>query len=192
VASNLHHEVAGEAVRALDDDRARPVGHQAIEHFRKARPVGDVVRAADRRIIERGDDLQTRCLGVSLERCELAFVAVLIDADVGAARCPELGDCFAGLYRQFIPAYPSDWDIPKSPPASSALRRVASRATPCAPSGSDRAHCGRVRLCLVPAIEVGLTPPSDAGWKLDLNGSFCAYAVRLLSDASSRLTYIAE
>jgi hypothetical protein len=55
--SELHHEVAGETVGALDDDCARAIGHQPLEHLREAWAIVRGVRAAHRRVMERGDDL---------------------------------------------------------------------------------------------------------------------------------------
>jgi hypothetical protein len=50
VAGELHHEVAGEAVGARDDDRA-------LEHLGEPRTVADGIGAADRRVVELADDL---------------------------------------------------------------------------------------------------------------------------------------
>ena len=39
VAGELHHEIAGEPVGALDNDRPRAIGQQPLEHLREAGPV---------------------------------------------------------------------------------------------------------------------------------------------------------
>jgi hypothetical protein len=52
--------IAGEAVRTLDDDRPRAVSEQRLKHLGEARAVADGIRAADRRVVELADDLETR------------------------------------------------------------------------------------------------------------------------------------
>jgi hypothetical protein len=68
VTGQLHHQVAREPVRALDDDRARAVGQQGLEHRRKAGTRADRVRAAHRRVVELSDDLDPGGLGVGVDR----------------------------------------------------------------------------------------------------------------------------
>ena len=82
MAGELHHEVAGEAVRAFDNYCPRAVAEEALQHSREAWTVADGVRATHRRIIEDLDDLVSRGLGVCLDRRALALVAVLVRANV--------------------------------------------------------------------------------------------------------------
>ena len=85
MAGELHHEVAGETVWALDNDGPRSIAQKPLQHFHKAGPVGHGVCATHRRIIERVDDLQPRQLGVGVDAGELALVAVLVGPDVRLA-----------------------------------------------------------------------------------------------------------
>ena len=58
---------------------------RARGHLREAGTGTDGVRAANRSIVERLDDLEARRFGVSLDGRALAFVAVLVRANVRAA-----------------------------------------------------------------------------------------------------------
>ena len=92
VAGELHHEVTGEAVGALDEDRPRAVAHQLLEHFGEAGSVVDRVRAAHRRVVERLYDLVSRRLRVGFDRRALALLAVLVRADIYPARGPKISN----------------------------------------------------------------------------------------------------
>jgi hypothetical protein len=93
MTGKLDHEVAGETVRALDNDCPSPIGQQAFEHLCKAGPITHGVRAAHRRVIERVDHLEAARLGVSRDRGELPLVAILVRPDVRLARGPQIADC---------------------------------------------------------------------------------------------------
>jgi hypothetical protein len=102
VPGELDHQIAGEPIRALDDDRPRAVAEKPFEHLREAGPVADRTHAVYRRIVERVDDLIARRLGVALDSDELPFVAVLVGADVRAAWRPQIGDHrYARLQRRY-------------------------------------------------------------------------------------------
>jgi hypothetical protein len=77
----LHHEVAGEAVGALDEDRPGAVAQKPLEHFSEAGAVVDPVRTTHRCVVERLDDLEACRLRVGMDGGELSFVAVLVRAD---------------------------------------------------------------------------------------------------------------
>jgi len=62
-----------------------PVSEQALEHRCEAWTVADRVCAADRRVVERLDNLVARSFGESLDGGALALVAILVRADVRAA-----------------------------------------------------------------------------------------------------------
>jgi hypothetical protein len=94
VAGELDHQIAGESVRTLDDDRPRAVAHQALQHLREAGPLADRISPAYRRVVKGLDNFVARRPSVGLDGRSLAFVAVLVRADVRAARSPQIGDGF--------------------------------------------------------------------------------------------------
>ena len=52
MSSDLHGEIAGEAIRAFDDDHAHAVASDPIHHRLEAWPLAYRVRARHRRVIE--------------------------------------------------------------------------------------------------------------------------------------------
>ena len=67
----------------LDDDGTHAVALDPIQKGREARACLDRVRTGDRRIIELVDDPEPGPLGEALDGVALAFLAVLVGADVG-------------------------------------------------------------------------------------------------------------
>jgi hypothetical protein len=55
VPRELHHEIAGEPVRALDDDRLRAVSQQALKHFDETGTGAHRISAGDRSVVKRLD-----------------------------------------------------------------------------------------------------------------------------------------
>jgi hypothetical protein len=78
VPGELHREIAGKAVRALDDDRADAVAGDAVEHFLEVWALGYRVAALHRGIVEPVDDGIAGGLGVALDRRPLSRLAVLV------------------------------------------------------------------------------------------------------------------
>jgi hypothetical protein len=78
-AINSAREPAG----ILDDDRPHAVALNSIKKRRKARSCLDGVRTGDGCIIELRDDFQPGLFGEALDGMALAFLAVLVGADVG-------------------------------------------------------------------------------------------------------------
>ena len=78
MAGKLYGQVAGEAVRALDDDGADTVAGDAVQHGDEAGARGDGVGAFDGRVIEPIDNDVAGGLGVALNRRALPRLAVLI------------------------------------------------------------------------------------------------------------------
>ena len=83
VAGFLDDEIAGEAVRRLDNDGTDPIRRDAFECRLKARPGVDRVGTGDRCIVKPVDDLDPGATGEALDRVALAFLTVLILTDVG-------------------------------------------------------------------------------------------------------------
>ena len=81
-AQLLGHQLAREAAGILDDDGTHAVALDPIQKGREARPCLDRVGTGDRRIIELIDDLEADALGEALNGVALAFLAVLVRADV--------------------------------------------------------------------------------------------------------------
>jgi hypothetical protein len=77
VAGKLDHEVAGEAVRALNDYRPRAFAQERLKHFPEAGALADGVRAANRRTVERFDDLEAHPLRMGMNGGELPLVLSL-------------------------------------------------------------------------------------------------------------------
>ena len=67
----------------LDDDGTHAVTLNPIKKGREARACLEGVRTGDRRIIELFDDSEPGALGEALDGVALAFLAVLVGADVG-------------------------------------------------------------------------------------------------------------
>jgi hypothetical protein len=82
VANLLHHEVARESVGGFDDDRPDAIGLDALEHQGEAWPGLDRIGAAYSRIVELVHKLVTAVPREGLDGLALAFVAVLVGADV--------------------------------------------------------------------------------------------------------------
>src|SRR5258707_737359 len=78
MAGFLHKDVAREAARRLDQDDAHAIARDALQHPAKAFPLVHRVGAAHGRVIELGDDLEPRRLGVGLDRRPLPLLAVLV------------------------------------------------------------------------------------------------------------------
>jgi hypothetical protein len=92
VAGELHHQIAGETMRAFHENGSRSVSEDTLQDLRETRALADRVCAADCRVVKGVDDLETRPFGVNLDGRELALVAVLIRAGVCLARGPQIGD----------------------------------------------------------------------------------------------------
>ena len=82
-AQFLGHQLASEAAGILDDDGTHAVALDPIQKGGEARPCLDRVRTGDRRIIELIDDAVAGALGEALDGVALAFLAILVRADVG-------------------------------------------------------------------------------------------------------------
>ena len=82
-AQLLGHQLARKPAGILDDDGPHAVALDALKKGREARACFDRVRTGDRRIIELIDDGIASSLGKSLHGVALAFLAVLVRADVG-------------------------------------------------------------------------------------------------------------
>ena len=81
MADLLHHQVAGEAVCALDDDRADTIALDPLEHRGEAWSGVDRVGAADGRVIVGVDDRKARLSSKRVDRMSLPFLAVLSGDD---------------------------------------------------------------------------------------------------------------
>jgi catechol 2,3-dioxygenase-like lactoylglutathione lyase family enzyme len=85
MADLLHHQVAGKAVCALDDDRAHAIALDPLEHRGEAGPGVDGVGSAHGRIIEGIDDDEAGLPGKRLDRLSLPSVQV----DIVMMRTPD-------------------------------------------------------------------------------------------------------
>ena len=81
----MRHQLARKPAGILDNDGTHAVALDPIQKGREARPCLDRVGTGDRRIIELIDDLEAGALGEALDGVALAFLAVLVRADVVAA-----------------------------------------------------------------------------------------------------------
>ena len=81
MADLLHHQVAGEAVCALDDDRADTIALDPLEHRGEAWSGVDRVGAADGRVAIGVDDRKARLSSKRVDRMSLPFLAVLAGDD---------------------------------------------------------------------------------------------------------------
>ena len=80
----LGHQLASEATGILDDDGTHAVALDPIQKGREPRACLDRVGTGHRRIIELFDDSEPGALGEALDGVALAFLAVLVGADVAA------------------------------------------------------------------------------------------------------------
>ena len=94
-AQLLGHQLARKAAGILDDDGTHAVALDPIQKGREARPCLDRVGTGDRRIIELIDDLEAGALGEALNGVALAFLAVLVRADVWFS--PRLSPVISGF-----------------------------------------------------------------------------------------------
>jgi hypothetical protein len=77
VADFLDHEIAGEAVCRLDDDRANAVASDPGKQLSKAGPHLYRIGAAHRSVVEPVDDHRAGSLGITLDCLPLPRLAVL-------------------------------------------------------------------------------------------------------------------
>jgi hypothetical protein len=82
VPGELHRQVAGEAVRALDDDAPNAVGGDAIEHGLEPGAIYYRVGTGDGGVVVLGDQLVAVGLGECHDGGPLPVVAVLVGPDV--------------------------------------------------------------------------------------------------------------
>jgi hypothetical protein len=89
VADLLHHEIASETARRLDNDRPHTVTLDPLKHGGEAGAHIDGISTAHGRVVELIDQLVPRPLGECLDCRPLALVAVLVGPDVGGRRGSE-------------------------------------------------------------------------------------------------------
>ena len=88
----LHRQVTGKPVRALDQDDAHAVVRDAVKHRLEARPLADWVGTAHGSIVELVHDGVAGRPGERGDGGALALVAVLAGADAGRRACAQIGN----------------------------------------------------------------------------------------------------
>ena len=83
---DLGHQLARKAAGIFDDDGTHAVALDPVKERREARPCLDRVRAGYGRVIELIDNVEPGALGEALDGVTLAFLAILVSADVGRRR----------------------------------------------------------------------------------------------------------
>jgi hypothetical protein len=82
----------GEAAGVLDNHRAHAVALDLVEEGGETLAAFDRIGAAHRGVIVLGDDLEPCALGDAMDGRTLAFVGILIGADIGGRRCAQVGN----------------------------------------------------------------------------------------------------
>src|SRR5262249_52395996 len=82
MSGELHGQITGEAVGALNQDDTNPIAGDPLQHSEEARALTDRIGTADRRVIELGRDLIAIRLCETLDGSPLPALAVFVGADI--------------------------------------------------------------------------------------------------------------